>query len=264
MGKRTNPFTLEHILSRTVAAPPPAHCVDLGDCMLWTRAMDGGGRNPASVFFSGVGLVKPHRAVYLLVYGDVPEGCVVSRKCRRPACVAPAHIYARTGAETCRERDGDRFNLAWILANTVVQVPPDYCRDLGDCAMWQGAPLSDGYGRASFAGVRWRIHIAAYTVAHGPVPEGLWVCHLCDRPLCVAPRHLVARSAEWNNHDMLSKGRGAVPRGMEHVNSKLTEGDVRAIRTDTRSQYVVAADYGIQQTTVSAIKARKSWAWLED
>lgn len=45
---------------------------------------------------------------------------------------------------------------------------------------------------------------------------------------------------------------------------KLTPDQVLAIRKDTRVQRVIAEEYGIEQTNVSAIKLRKSWRHLED
>ena len=49
-------------------------------------------------------------------------------------------------------------------------------------------------------------------------------------------------------------------RGEYHSSAKLTEDAVRAIRADTRLQREIAADYGVDQTLISQIKARKLWA----
>lgn len=155
------------------------------------------------------------------------------------------------------------FTLDWILDRTVSESAPDYCAGYGDCRIWQGAPLSDGYGRASFSGKRWRIHVAAYTLAHGSVLPDQIVCHRCDRPLCVAPQHLLARTSGWNNADMIAKGRDKRVHGVEHPNSKLTESDVHAIRVDSRKYRDIANDYGVVYSAVANIKSGRTWAWLE-
>jgi len=56
------------------------------------------------------------------------------------------------------------------------------------------------------------------------------------------------------------------PRGQQIIQSKLTEKDVLNIRRhleDKMSQYKIAKDYGVKQSTISLIKLRKSWGWLK-
>jgi hypothetical protein len=44
--------------------------------------------------------------------------------------------------------------------------------------------------------------------------------------------------------------------------SKLTEDDVRAIRADSRTARLVAADYGVSIPTIKDIRHKRTWAWL--
>ncbi len=53
-----------------------------------------------------------------------------------------------------------------------------------------------------------------------------------------------------------------VPKGNLHYNSKLTNEQIIQIRNDNRVQKIIANDYGITQTVVSAIKLRKTWKHL--
>ncbi len=55
---------------------------------------------------------------------------------------------------------------------------------------------------------------------------------------------------------------GTSGHGEANSYSKLTENDVIAIRSDTRSQREIANSYGVSQTCISFIKLRKNWAWL--
>lgn len=76
------------------------------------------------------------------------------------------------------------------------------------CWLWAGSK------RNIYGGVRWPggkqigAHVAAYLLERGPIPEGKWVLHTCDVPLCVRPDHLWLGTHAENMADMAAKGRG--------------------------------------------------------
>lgn len=64
--------------------------------------------------------------------------------------------------------------------------PPDMCWP------WTGPVSAHGYGIAALASGRTYAHRVAYERAHGPIPDGLDVDHLCRVRSCVNPDHLEA------------------------------------------------------------------------
>lgn len=77
------------------------------------------------------------------------------------------------------------------------------------CHIWLGSLTHNGYG-IFFRDKNHRnerAHRFAYALKHGPIPEGMQVCHSCDERSCVNPDHLFIGSAQDNTDDMMRKGR---------------------------------------------------------
>lgn len=86
------------------------------------------------------------------------------------------------------------------------------CGDIDDCWPWRSITNESGYGQLA---VRkrgtLRAHRIAWALANGRDPGDLFVCHRCDNPPCVNPRHLFLGTVRDNWHDCIRKGRAVFP-----------------------------------------------------
>ena len=95
------------------------------------------------------------------------------------------------------------------------------------CWGWLGAKTGDGYGAFRYRRVVYVAHRAAWLVWRGQIGKGLFVCHHCDNPGCVNPKHLFLGTNSDNMLDAVAKGRQYraalkyCPRGHEYAGSNL-------------------------------------------
>jgi len=127
------------------------------------------------------------------------------------------------------------------------------------CRVWKGWKDPDGYGVIRLdERTKLRAHRAAYEAAHGPIPPGLIVMHMCDVRACVNPEHLHLGTHADNQADKVRKGRQA--RGERNGSAKLSAPDVIRIRSDTRRPPDIARAFGISADQVRLIQKRVKWA----
>lgn len=125
------------------------------------------------------------------------------------------------------------------------------------CWVWPRMKTTKGYGALSIKGRMVRAHRYAFSLAHGPIPDGKLVCHSCDNRPCCNPSHLWLGTVAENNADARQKGRvkgppGSDLRGQKHPLSKLSDIERDHLRNDQRngmSYRAIAKKFGISQPT---------------
>ena len=145
-----------------------------------------------------------------------------------------------------------------------------------DCLVWQKGKDRQGYGVYSRKKKVFKAHRIAYYLEYGAIPKGKIICHQCDSPPCINPKHLFAGTYKQNTHDALGKKRmatgcrnGAYTKpesrrsGSTNGRSILSEEDVLDIRltfaTTRISMKELSRQYKVSDTVIGKIITRRLW-----
>lgn len=135
-----------------------------------------------------------------------------------------------------------------------------------DCITWPFGRNETGRGLASIDGKVTSAPRVVCIRAHGEPPtEKHQAAHTCGKGHqgCVNPRHLRWATAPENEADKVAHG--TLRRGRAINTAVLSETDVREIRAFGRAKKgtELAALFGVTPSAISAIRSRKTWAWLD-
>jgi hypothetical protein len=116
------------------------------------------------------------------------------------------------------------------------------------CWIWNRSKTSKGYGQVTQKGSKTRLyaHRVYYEQHVGPIPDGLFIDHLCREHACVNPAHM----EPVTNRENLRRGRS----------TKIDVQVAQQIREATGTQREIAAQFGISHPTVNRIRNGVSWA----
>lgn len=131
------------------------------------------------------------------------------------------------------------------------------------CIEWTGS-LSNGYGQVSVSGTPRRAHRVSYELANGQIPKGLFVCHSCDNPKCINPKHLFLGTHKDNMKDCHNKKR--YRQGDNHSKAVLTSATVKAMRAMRAkgTRYVaIARAFDVKYLTAYNAITGASWRHIK-
>ena len=132
------------------------------------------------------------------------------------------------------------------------------------CWLWTGSLSGSGYGQFLFGKKLMGAHRASWILKFGPIPNGGFICHICDVKICVNPAHLFLGDPLGNMRDMINKGRD--------LNGRIIQGQKLRILTEQQAIEVIASDlsfrvlakqYGVSRGTIQHIKQRRTYKNLD-
>lgn len=142
------------------------------------------------------------------------------------------------------------------------------------CWLWTGSVDKRGYGQLRVATkmLKYASHVALSEYRGIVVGKGECACHHCDNPACVNPDHLFVGTQRDNMRDAARKGRvnlaglelgrrtpRVAKRGEQTGSAKLTEADVKAIRSASVGCLRLARRFGVGPTTIKAVRNGRTW-----
>lgn len=133
---------------------------------------------------------------------------------------------------------------------------------MNDRVLWNGRLNEFGYGTIG----KHLAHRRLWERDRGPIPRGLCLLHKCDNPQCVNLDHLFLGTQQDNIADMISKGRHRGVPGERHHRAKLTDNDVREIRSLLRmgfSRPDIARRFCVCRETIYRIADGSGWKHVE-
>lgn len=148
---------------------------------------------------------------------------------------------------------------AAIFSAKVAKGGPD------ECWPWLGSCHRKGYGQFGDRSVGTRYaHRIAWEFAYGTIPDGMLVCHACDNPPCCNPSHLFLGTDRDNAQDRERKGRRKPAVGSKHGSAKLTEEQVREIRSrEGISLRALGRLYGMSPGHIGCIRRGDKWKHVD-
>ena len=166
---------------------------------------------------------RAHRFFYEYYVGPIPDGLFVCHKCDVPSCVNPDHLFVGSNADNMADmvHKGRSADLRGEKSS-MAKLTSAAVREI---------LTSDDSGAVLAA----KFGVARSTV-NAVMSGKTW-------------KHVASSEA---------RGRG-VRRGERHHRAKITEQDVRNIRTANKTARGLAAEFGVCKSNIDAIRQRKKW-----
>jgi hypothetical protein len=122
------------------------------------------------------------------------------------------------------------------------------------CWLWTACKTRDGYAEMKYEGKTCHcVHRLHWVLSGRTIPDGHVIRHMCKNRNCVALDHLQTGTLTENQLDRHRDGT---------MNSKLTEEQVREIKTCTDTNKSLAEKFGVDPSCISKIRTGRGWKWV--
>lgn len=115
------------------------------------------------------------------------------------------------------------------------------------CHVWQGQP-SQKYPSIKVGGRQLKTHIYFWEQAHGPVPRGMVLHHVCENTRCMNVAHLEVVTAASNTHV-----------GASSKLSAATADAIRRLAAGGYSRTKLAEMYGVTPESIRNVLTGRTW-----
>jgi hypothetical protein len=192
---------------------------------------------------------------------SIPDCNKTARNSRRGWCIAHYTRWHRHGDPMGGGPEKTPSGTLMAFINTVA-----LSWNSDECLLWPFTGNNKGYGQVRHKGRRRIVPNLICELTNGPAPTPEHeTAHSCGNGHhgCINRRHLSWKTAMENSADR--DKHGTLPRGERSGMAKLTEIQVRTIRTleGKKSLNDLAFYFGVTPSTIGKIHKRHSWAWLE-
>lgn len=223
MARRNDTTAFRFWAKVNTNGPVPAHAPKLGQCWIWTAARDKNGYGKAHRARPHPKRnARAHRISWELMHCPVPPGMLVLHRCDNPSCVRPSHLWLGTNQDNMAD-----------MARKGRQASGDRH---GSRLHPEALAFGDRNGSRLYPERLWRGEHHYSTMYPERRPRG-------DAHFSRTRPELLAR-------------------GERNGSARMTEAKVREIRrrvAEGERRQIVANEFGIAITTVSAIIRRLIW-----
>lgn len=131
------------------------------------------------------------------------------------------------------------------------------------CWTWTACRNVYGYGQFCWNGKVGPAHRFSLIREGRVIPEGYVVCHHCDNPPCVNPRHLFIGTLKDNNADCRAKGRAYPPPRITHLTDDQARFIIRAYKPHKITVPMLARMFKVGSGAIRAVLFGRTWKHIK-